>query len=196
MNGWAWLSSRHQVADALRCRRWEMSIVAKIKASPFEFLIVMSFFLGFLGCGLTLVLSGMTEAWRAWDSQRWLTTSGTILASAIDFYSNSGGEDVFSAEISYEYAPDQPGYEGQILTASRINFGDISYGDSAVARAIVNRYPVGQTVTVYLNPRNPAEAVLEPGLTGSLVFFPFLGCVFCLIGGACGYRIFNVIQAD
>jgi hypothetical protein len=58
------------------------------------------------------------------------------------------------------------------------------------AEAIVARYPVGQMVTVYYTPDDPAKAVLEPGLSLKAFFTLSLGLVFLGVGGGLGYLFY------
>lgn len=56
--------------------------------------------------------------------------------------------------VTYEFD-----WEGRHLSGQRIGFGDDSVGPNAAA--VLARYPVGQAVTVYVNPRDARESVLE-----------------------------------
>lgn len=90
--------------------------------------------------------------------------------------------DSSSPQISYYYQA-----LGQQYTGNKISFGFVkSHNSSRQAEAELARFPLGSSVTVYFNPPNPAEAVLERKAGSSViatilgVFFIFLGmCIAC-----------------
>ncbi|HOV18230.1 DUF3592 domain-containing protein [Ottowia sp.] len=57
--------------------------------------------------------------------------------------------------ISYEFE-----WEGRMLRGSRIGFDPADSGGANATRTI-DRYPMGRAVTVYVNPHNTADTVLE-----------------------------------
>jgi Protein of unknown function (DUF3592) len=91
----------------------------------------------------------------------WPTTRGTILVSTSGLASN------YYPEIWYEYFQNGRRFVG--LTVRSHEFAGNLPG---AARRVLVRYPVGASVTVYFDPGNPEDAVLEPG--GDRNFFRFL----------------------
>ena len=95
---------------------------------------------------------------------RWPQVAGKIVASTTqaravktfddDLADQQSEEQRNFANVVYEYV-----VGGQTLTNNRVSIGE-DLGDSEVAEQVA-RYPVGKAVTVYYNPRNPKEAVLE-----------------------------------
>jgi len=60
--------------------------------------------------------------------------------------------------------------------------GKEGFNSRDAADAVVEKYPVGHMVTVYYDPEDPKEAVLEPSLNRSLV--PrVVGCPIIALGG-------------
>jgi hypothetical protein len=117
-------------------------------------------------------------------SQGWPTTDGTIITNRIvgqkikeydgDYYSH------FDVYIRYQYSVNDISY-----SSTSVNSIDSSFYPVDIA----SRYPVGKDVIVYYNPKNPSDAVLEPGFVdifkafdifsyiifGAGVYFIFLG---------------------
>ena len=99
-------------------------------------------------------------------SPNWPTTDGMIISNRLmghrfkeydgDYYTK------INAYIRYEYS-----VEGVSYSSLSINSMDSPNYPASVA----SRYPVGKDVVVYYNPKDPADAVLEPGYVG--LFKPF-----------------------
>ncbi|HKX30630.1 MAG TPA: DUF3592 domain-containing protein [Blastocatellia bacterium] len=73
--------------------------------------------------------------------------------------------------IEYEFTVDGKSYRSDKVTFS----GDVT-GYQEIALSYTHRYPVGKTVTVYYNHRDPSLSVLEPKRRGILPMM-FLGFV-------------------
>ena len=66
---------------------------------------------------------------------------------------------MFQAKITYEYH-----HKGNRYVGNKIYFGYGSSSEKDDFTEIVNLLPEGKNVSVYLNPENPNEAVLIPGI--------------------------------
>jgi Protein of unknown function (DUF3592) len=106
--------------------------------------------------------------------RKWPQSSGVIVASNSDQqYVGQGRKETFPV-IEYEF-----NYEGQSFKTSHWRFGNFSIGNSIDAGAILSRYPVGSTVTVFVNPRQPMKSVLEAN-PSALCWVPFGFGIFFL----------------
>jgi hypothetical protein len=140
----------------------------------------------FVIVAVVLLVIAMRGNAQASASKNWESTTGQILMSQIEMRRRSGraGMSPFPVVV-YEYM-----VMGQRFQSNRISFGN-DIGGSMVASPTVNRYPVGSTVTVYYNPANPAEAVLERKSRSSnvlifvvIVIFAILACTtIATVGG-------------
>jgi len=124
--------------------------------------------------GLFLLFGGLTSllvGWRARklaeESPFWPSVSGRVLESAVrkETSTSSVGSRVstvtsYFPEIEYEYD-----YQGRHYHSSRVLVARVNFPESE-ARAAVDRCPVGSEVMVFVNPRRPRIAILEPGLAG------------------------------
>lgn len=90
------------------------------------------------------------------SSDSWRTTNGRVLKSRVEV---SGGDHTsVSPYVLYEYE-----LHGRAYQNTQIKVGDrfLSIRGSREAYDIVDRYPVGASVTVFYDPTNPAESALE-----------------------------------
>lgn len=99
-------------------------------------------------------------------SMHWPPTTGKIVSSAVTHgpHTERGEQRAapkFYPEIKYEYV-----VNGTTFSSERRGIGgEIGLAENA-AHAIVERYAVGAQVTVYYNPAQPSEALLERQVTG------------------------------
>jgi hypothetical protein len=91
------------------------------------------------------------------STQTWQSTTGTVLMSSVQ-ESYSGGSHSTYPVVVYQYD-----VSGQRYQSQRIKAGEqfLNVRITGQAEAAVQKYPIGSTVTVYYNPSNPSEAVLE-----------------------------------
>jgi hypothetical protein len=88
--------------------------------------------------------------------------SGTILRSEVQF----DWED-YRPVIEYEYQVDGKSYRGDGIVIGPL----IQFNWRGPAKRMVERYPVGSTVTVYVDARNPRRAALQPKTDRNLPLF-------------------------
>lgn len=119
-------------------------------------------------------------------SPGWPTTEGTILYHkfvGVKFKEYDGGFYTnIEVYIRYEYS-----VAGVSYTSLSINSIDTPSQPSSAAE----RFPVEEVVTVYYNPRNPSEAVLEPGFVAVSQAFGGLS-FYLLVVGLC-FVFFGVL---
>ena len=154
------------------------------------------FFLLFLGLGIFLIYRTQQSKKKAAASQNWPSTTGQITDSHVSRSqsTDSDGETIasYSARVAYTY---QVG--GQTYSGENIAFGfNPSYNNQPKAQAAAARYPMGSQVSVYYDPGNPSDAVLErqaPGSkVGMIVGIIFIVTSVCL---ACPVMLFTFAGA-
>ncbi len=119
----------------------------------FLFLFGMVFCL--VGAGIFYFLTIRTLM-QWYDAREWVPAPCRILHSSVDSHSSSRGGATYSVNIHYTYT-----YQEKTFTGNRYNFFGVSSSGYKGKRAIVDRYPVGSTATCFVNPENPAEAVIS-----------------------------------
>jgi hypothetical protein len=108
----------------------------------------------------------------------WPSTNGVVTASSVE--ARSSGEDEGFTDypvVRYSY---QVG--GQAFQGNRIALGPETGGSGA--RKTVARYATGAPVTVFYNPQNPAEAILEKKAPAQALIWIILGLFDCVICAA------------
>jgi hypothetical protein len=138
------------------------------------------FILLFAGVGAFLIYKSFRDRKKADTSQTWPSTPGQITEARVVRSRRTDSE----GDVDYSYAPAiQYTYQvgGQEYTGDNITFGfRQTFGSQAKAEAALARFPTGGQVTVYYDPNNPGEAVLERKAGGSTLSL-VLGIVFLVI---------------
>ena len=127
----------------------------------FAVAFVLLFVGGFGAAGLFILWGYFRARRQAQASLGWPAVEGEILEAYVrrEEETDADGEwrVTYFPEVRYAYR-----VLGQEYVGNQITFGGTLGGSSpARARAVVARYPEGERVTVYYNPDNPQEAVLE-----------------------------------
>jgi hypothetical protein len=96
---------------------------------------------------------------------QWPVISGKVLESHAEVKAVENPNDrrhrddvFFGATVSYAYRVSDRDYRSTRLYEGRPVFG----GSPKAAQDILAKYPAGASVSVFYNPANPAEAMLEP----------------------------------
>jgi hypothetical protein len=150
---------------------------APSRSAPFKTvgLLVGFFALFFLvGAGM-FVPFFILPVLRVAEARSWRAVPCEILASGVRSHSGDDG-DTYSVEALYRYQVD-----GRQHQSNRYQFlGGSSSGYESKAAA-VEKIPAGATITCYVNPDDPFDAVIERGLTTDYLF-GLVPLLFALIG--------------
>jgi hypothetical protein len=153
--------------------------------------LVRLFSLPFIALGAMVLYIGLQEIFHGLQSNNWVEVEGKIISSAIVPKPKDGSRTNYLADVRYEYL-----HNGQKLSGNRIAIGLIESSDPSKARAILHSYPVGTGVSVYLSPSDPAEAVLEKGISLDTLLMPGLGLVFLVVGIWCFCSAHRLARRD
>jgi hypothetical protein len=141
----------------------------------------------FGGGGVYLIYLSRKTSAQAQGSQNWPSTAATIIRSEVGQSVNNssdGPRTSYHPVVEYTYH-----VGGQELTGKRIAFGPVKAGSRTTgAEAVLAKYRLGSVVTVYFNPQNPAEAVLEKQAAGATTML-VLGIVFLAVTACLGLPI-------
>ncbi len=91
------------------------------------------------------------------STQTWQSTSGMVVMSSVQ-RKHTGRSYSNYPVVVYIYSVNGQQYQSQRIKAGEQFLNVRVIGQ---AEATVTRYPIGSTITVYYNPANPAESVLE-----------------------------------
>ena len=110
----------------------------------------------------------VNEANEAKEAKNWPTTQGEVLETRITSHtstdnssrSGSGGSNTtYKPRVLYRYSVDGETLENHIVQMMT------SYDSRSEAQKVLDRYPVGSTVSVYYKEEEPSKSLLEPGLS-------------------------------
>lgn len=132
--------------------------------------------LGWLGLMILIVYSG--ALWLGWRSTEWVEVKGTVLQSRlVETPQVRSTNPAYRAQVRYRYQAD-----GSEQHGLRVDFAGSSMGDrAAVEEALRTRYAPGAEVLVFVDPRDGAESVLEPGVPPKAAILACLGMAFSVI---------------
>lgn len=130
----------------------------------------------FIVIGMVAVGVGVWTLIKSIRTKHWPVADGVIQSAHKQSHSGDHGSTTYSAEVTYTYQVAGVNYNGD-----NISIGQMS-SSSEYAQKILNRYPVGKTISVHYSPANPAEAVLETGIHGGTWICFGVGTAFVLFG--------------
>lgn len=145
------------------------------------------------GMGLFLVAIGSGFAWYLWASYQkakamhaWIETPATVVLSEVQDWKSTEYTIVeFKPVVRYRYE-----FEGEIYESDQFKIADGPTGDPEKANQRIEPYPVGSTVTAYVNPDEPTTAVLKRNTRAGLytIWFPLL-----FVAGGLGMTITSLL---
>lgn len=130
-------------------------------------ILLIAFPMGFVS--FILATRAWREQSRASATSRWPTTTGQVLISEVQgtFVQVRRGSAAansyqsvarYAPHIVYQYMVGNAFHQGE-----RLHLGSVMLSSEASdAEQEARRYPIGQTVTVYYNPSDPADSTLDP----------------------------------
>lgn len=135
---------------------------------------IIGVILSLVGWGLLIFLV-IPNLWKSIESTRWPQVSCKVISSNVRSHDSDDGT-TYSIDILYAYE-----YKG---TSYRCNNYDMIGGSSSGykgKREIVRKYPAGSMATCFVNPGDPYEAVLRPGV-GWLHLLGLIPLVMGIVG--------------
>jgi hypothetical protein len=113
---------------------------------------------------------------NAQSESSWIRIPGVVLESCI-----RNSSEGYVPTIRYEY-----NFEGDRLENDMFKSVLISSSSRIPSERVISRYPVGANVTVYVNPQNPTDSVLEPMDSEVPYYVGVAGFFVCALIGAVG----------
>jgi len=124
----------------------------------------------------TLYIFAIRPMLQARAARNWVEHKAIVETSEVGWHSGSKGSTTYSVDIFYGFT-----FDGREYSGDRYNFiGGSSSGYSNKKR-IVDAYPQGKEITIYVNPADPHENVITREL-GKEIYFGLLPLIFVLIG--------------
>jgi len=119
----------------------------------------------------TNVSAPMTQEAEA--SKNWPNASGVVTHSEIK-QSTSDGQTMYASAIKYSFTVENNPYTGNRIS---LTSGNTKTSNIRSVKKTLQKYPVGQKVTVYYDPELPHNALLQTGadtFTSIIKYAPFL----------------------
>ena len=127
------------------------------------------FALPFLGVGVWMGYSAGSNMADAWQMKQWVPVQGTLLRAG---YETHSGDDSYTyeayAKYSYEFGGQHYTNDRAAIAGGADNIGDYQQNLGRYLSGVKNR---GETITVYVDPDEPSEAILDRSLRWGLIGF-------------------------
>lgn len=147
------------------------------------------FFFGipFLGAGLAvLFFLTISPFLKSRDAVNWEPVEAVVTTSEVTVSRDSDGT-TYNIKFAYTYT-----YGGQNYASDSYGFVSVGRGNRGPFDEIARNHPVGSTVTAYVNPKAPDQAVVDRTLQSDSLFMGLFGLVFVAAGG--GIMVFGLFQ--
>ncbi len=146
--------------------------------------------------GIVVISMGAKTVFLSVSSKKWGMVDGVVVESrrAISTFSAYNDEGaLFFPLLKYKYTIDGKQYAGSLLyfgwwvhgvseESLEVKIrGPVNVGKE-YADEVVQRFPEGSRIKVYVSPKNPSISVLEPGLHKEAVLLPLFGILFSGVG--------------
>ena len=170
-----------------------MERLLSFAAVPCLGIFILVFGLG----GIYLIYLGIKNMRKAQASQNWPSTTGQVtgvdVGQSQSTDSDGDSHTSYYPIVRYTYA-----VSGQTFAGDKLAFGPRSTSNRyAKAQATASRYAVGAPVTVYYNPEDPQDAVLEKRAAGTMttliIGIAFLAVTVCLVLPIVGSVLFSLL---
>jgi hypothetical protein len=162
-----------------------MRSAAQEKAQETSTKTILLITLAMFGASVFFILWGGYEIMAGYASKKWPSVEGKVTSSYVQkqvrSIKDSSKKPTYYPKVRYQYS-----VGGKTYTGDRIRFSGGEGGEKkSESQSVVDRYPSGQKVVVYYNPKHPERAVLLMGFTWK-TFMPFVaGLAFLAVGIVC-----------
>ena len=143
------------------------------------FIIIVCFI--FFSVGIGMLIKLIQQFGNLQQSKHWLSPSGKITSTDLDAQITTDDDGyqttTYLAKVNFTYEANGSTYE-----SDRVNF-DYGMRTSNIRKqqSVVEQYPAGSNVTVYYDPEDPQQSVLEKRVDGAFTTI-LVSAVFIAIG--------------
>jgi len=129
--------------------------------------------------GIAAIYFGTVQFNKSQEAKKWPQAKGVVVFSRVNSHYSTGQHAtlMFSPDVRYQYS-----VNGQVYYSKSISFGDYSSSIYSQIKNVVDKYYVNEDISVYYDPANPAQAVLEPGKIGGIFIIFAVGALFLVVG--------------
>lgn len=126
---------------------------------------------------------------RGWATAEWRQVPGVVDSCELKEVVGTDGQSEWEVYVRYHFEVDGRRYEGTDYAAGNRCYNT---GDEGLARAMARGFARGETVPVFVNPRNSSDAVLQPGLGVGGRLLAILIIALCVLGIGMVLRLVKV----
>jgi hypothetical protein len=128
--------------------------------------------------GLAAIVATAGDVLGGWRSRHWVPVEATVVDSRLVVANQiRAANPGYRLVVVYRYER-----AGRVWESERVAFGIPASPDrDAMEREREGRFGAGAAVTVRVDPADPAEAVIEPGVQPQAGLFGALGAVFVIL---------------
>ncbi|HVU27426.1 MAG TPA: DUF3592 domain-containing protein [Verrucomicrobiae bacterium] len=137
--------------------------------------ILISLFFGIVPVG-----TGVWAMIKNVQAEHWPITDGKIQTAQIVAHYGRHASVRYSPNVTYSYQVGDINLVGNKI--AYVTYGGMSFSMRENAQIVLDRYPVGQKVSVHYSPDNPSDTVLETGIHSSVWDTLKIGSIFLGIG--------------
>jgi hypothetical protein len=151
-------------------------------------IFLLLFALPFFGVGVWMAWSTSSSIYSAWQMKQWLSVTATLTRAGVETHSGDDS-DSYEAYAVYTYQVGATIYSGDRVSigSGSDNIGDFQQNLGGRLRNAMSR---GEYITVYVNPEDPADAVIDRSLRWEMVGFNLI-FVFAFGGVGLGLIIYS-----
>ncbi|MBK7006415.1 MAG: DUF3592 domain-containing protein [Burkholderiales bacterium] len=155
-----------------------------------------------LGFGAGGFLAGLKPLYQtlsaAWEVRTWQRVPAQVLETRLDSRRGSKGSETYAVQVRYRYQVGPQTYESQRVGLDADGHSDnVDNWHAQWHRRLQAAQSSGQAITAWVNPRAPAQALLDPHIRWPMLAFrlPF-ALVFTGVGLAAGWVFFKALRGQ
>lgn len=152
-------------------------------------IFLLLFALPFFGVGVWMAWSASSTVYDAWQMKQWIPVTATLTRAGFETHSGDDSN-TFKAYADYSYQVDGTIYHGDRVS---VGGGSDNIGDfqQDLGRRLGNAMSRGEYITVFVNPDDPADAVVDRSLRWGMIGFNLI-FVFVFGGVGLGLILFSL----
>jgi hypothetical protein len=139
----------------------------------------------FFVIGIFIMRAAIRNRRKAEESTSWPSVQGTITKAWVETqeHEDDEGSVTITHFPKWEY---EFNVSGMTYTSQNVSFGGTGGSSRELAaQERLKQYPINSQVQVFFNPSNPEEAVLEPGIQGTMTLI--------ILGGGLAFIMLVII---
>lgn len=153
---------------------------ARSRSRNLKPLWVCLFGIPFLAAGIAIIVSGLVQWKRYFESASWDRVDAAIESVSLESHRGSKGGTTYSVQCAYSYT-----YQGKTYTGHRV--GAESEGSSSSfhrrrQQVLQEHLNEKKPFRAWVNPADLSESLLFREQTGDLYFDPLFGLIFAVVG--------------